>query len=209
MKILSHRGYWKKLQEKNSKLAFLRSFELNFGTETDVRDCGGKLVISHDIPTGNEFHIEDFLSLLPLKHLPLAINIKSDGTARLLREAMESYGVDSYFTFDMSTPDMREHIRMGNPIFTRMSEIEQNPILLAESKGVWLDAFEYLWYSRDLILSLLDQKKQVCIVSPELHGRDSRAAWEMIAPIANMQDLLICTDFPEEAKNYFGDSAND
>lgn len=209
MKILSHRGYWKTSQEKNSKLAFLRSFELNFGTETDVRDFGQGLVISHDIPTGNEIQIEDFLSLLPSKHLPLAINIKSDGVARLLREAMESYGMDNWFTFDMSTPDMREHIRVGNPVFTRMSEIEQTPILLAESKGVWLDAFEHLWYSRDLVLNLLDQKKQVCIVSPELHGRDYRAAWELVAPMANITGLLLCTDFPEEAKKYFGDSAND
>ena len=50
MKILSHRGYWKTAEEKNTATAMHRSFSLGFGTETDVRDYNGKLVISHDIP---------------------------------------------------------------------------------------------------------------------------------------------------------------
>lgn len=61
MKILSHRGYWKNSDEKNKENAFRRSFSLGYGTETDVRDCRGDLVISHDMPIGNEISCEDFL----------------------------------------------------------------------------------------------------------------------------------------------------
>ena len=50
MKILSHRGFWREVAEKNKLVAFDYSFSLGFGTETDVRDFGGELVISHDIP---------------------------------------------------------------------------------------------------------------------------------------------------------------
>ena len=69
MIIISHRGYWKCVDEKNTEIAFSRSFELDFGTETDVRDCLGKLVISHDMPDGSEIHFEEFLSLVgPATH---------------------------------------------------------------------------------------------------------------------------------------------
>jgi glycerophosphoryl diester phosphodiesterase len=45
MKIMSHRGYWRGEDEKNTTTAFSRSFDLGFGTETDVRDALGQLVI--------------------------------------------------------------------------------------------------------------------------------------------------------------------
>ena len=51
MEILSHRGYWKTVTEKNTIIAFKRSFNLGFGTETDIRDLNGNLVISHDMPS--------------------------------------------------------------------------------------------------------------------------------------------------------------
>ena len=50
IKILSHRGYWKKVEEKNTIQAFENSFSHGFGLETDIRDLNGKLVVSHDIP---------------------------------------------------------------------------------------------------------------------------------------------------------------
>jgi len=49
MKILSHRGYWKTVSEKNTPAAaFERSFSPRFGTETDIRDYAGGLVFPHD-----------------------------------------------------------------------------------------------------------------------------------------------------------------
>ena len=54
MIILSHRGYWKLEEERNRAAAFQRSFDLGYGTETDIRDIQGKLVISHDMPRGDE-----------------------------------------------------------------------------------------------------------------------------------------------------------
>ncbi|HEF1316515.1 TPA: hypothetical protein R8R34_001765, partial [Campylobacter jejuni] len=53
MKILSHRGYWKNKQEKNSIAAFDRSFLNLYGLETDLRDVGGGIVVSHDMASEN------------------------------------------------------------------------------------------------------------------------------------------------------------
>lgn len=41
MQILSHRGYWKNIEEKNSLRSFERSFMNLYGLETDLRDRGG------------------------------------------------------------------------------------------------------------------------------------------------------------------------
>ena len=48
MKIICHRGYWQEPSEKNSDIALRRGFSLGLGTETDIRDLNGELVISHD-----------------------------------------------------------------------------------------------------------------------------------------------------------------
>ncbi len=209
MKILSHRGYWKSVSEKNSEIAFRRSFSLKYGTETDIRDYGGKLVISHDMATGREMDCTAFLALAGEmsvhdgEPLTLALNIKSDGLANSLAELLARHpGLDS-FVFDMSVPDMRSYFEAGIPVFTRMSEVEQTPVWIDQSTGVWLDGFFTEWYELSLIEHLLAADKRVCVVSPELHRRPQQPLWNRLRPLANEKSLMLCTDLPEEATRYF------
>lgn len=202
MKIISHRGYWKTSEEKNSTEAFRRSFDLGFGTETDVRDLDGALVISHDMPKHGAMGMAEFLALTGGK-LPLALNIKSDGLAEPLREAMAAYDRSAWFVFDMSIPDMRMHLKAGNPVFTRISEVEQVPIWFDECEGVWLDHFDREWFDVDFVTSLLDTGKRVCVVSSELHRRDYSSLWKMLQPLAAYDNLILCTDVPEKAQDFF------
>ena len=130
MKIISHRGYWQDASEKNSIAAFHRSFALGFGTETDVRDCAGQLVISHDMPTGNELSFDAFLQLADNykspSRLTLALNIKSDGLVDPINEAVARYSGLDCFVFDMSIPDSRAYLESSLPVFMRMSEVENS-----------------------------------------------------------------------------------
>ena len=203
MQIISHRGYWKTVEEKNTEIAFSRSFALNYGTETDVRDYLGKLVISHDIPNGSEIHFEEFLSLVGPEERLLAVNIKSDGLAIPLKYAMRNYKLKNWFVFDMSIPDMRAHISVGNPVFARMSEVELQIPWFDTVDGIWLDSFDNEWFDEDLVLDLIGQGKRVCIVSSELHGRCYSKLWKLLLPLSGHDSLILCTDFPEEAQNYF------
>jgi hypothetical protein len=84
MIVISHRGYWKKPAERNRPVAFCRSFDCGFGTETDLRDRTGQLVISHDMPDGSEITLADLLDILAGRELPTAINVKADGLAAAL-----------------------------------------------------------------------------------------------------------------------------
>lgn len=203
MVIISHRGYWSEVSDKNTEVAFRHSFERNFGTETDVRDCMGELVISHDMPRGGEVLFHSFLSFVGKNELLLAINIKADGLAESLCETMKNYDKNNWFVFDMSIPDMRSHLAVGNPVFARMSEVEKESTWFEHVAGIWLDSFEGDWYDIELIQGLINKGKRVCVVSPELHGRDHATLWRRLLPISKEDRLILCTDLPEDARIFF------
>jgi len=203
MRIISHRGFWKTPSEKNQEIAFLNSVNAGFGMETDLRDRSGEIVMSHDMPVGGEMKFDTFCNLSGITEVILALNIKSDGLAAMVKENAQKYDLKNWFVFDMSIPDTISHIKEGNPIFTRLSDIESTPWLLEQSKGIWLDAFHSDWYTTKNIMQYLSMNKQVCIVSPELHNRDIDYVWDMLYPIRDNEYLILCTDFPDKAKIYF------
>lgn len=207
MKILSHRGYWKVPSEKNSPIAFSRSFQLNFGTETDLRDLSGSLVVSHDPPLGDILRADSFFRLYKgfPGDLPLALNVKADGLQKMLRAELERHQIDNYFVFDMSVPDALLYAHGGFKMFTRQSELEIEPALYNEAVGVWIDCFFSDWVDEATIEGHLNRGKGVCLVSPDLHKREHRVFWEWLAArqVAQSTELMICTDHPEEAREFF------
>ena len=200
--ILAHRGWWIKEEEKNSKRAFERAFDNGFGVETDLRDITGEIVISHNMPQGGEMTFEELLKLLNGRNLPLALNIKADGLADEIKRLLEKYNHTNYFTFDMSIPEMVYQHRLGLNVFTGISDIVPNPILFESAKGVWLDSFNSDWFGEEKITEILNKNKQVCIVSPDLHKREYKKIW---GRYKNVPGIMVCTDYPNEAKEFFND----
>lgn len=208
MKILSHRGYWKKEEEKNQKIAFERSFSLGFGTETDIRDFNGELVISHDIADEKSMSVEDFFKIYNKydNTLPLALNIKSDGLQVKLKKLLKEYNITEYFVFDMSVPDGLQYLKQDIKAFTRESEYEEKPSFYAESTGIWLDEFKNHWINEKVLEEHILNKKEICIVSPDLHKRDYDMEWQDYKNIENklnINTIMLCTDYPEIARKYF------
>ena len=205
MIILSHRGYWKKAEEKNTLQSFNYTINKGFGTETDIRDFDGQLVVSHDISNKESLKLNSILELFKNEHLFLALNIKADGLQDLLMQAIKLYKLTNYFVFDMSIPDTILYINMGFNVFCRQSEFELEIPFYDEIKGIWLDAFNKTWYSSDLVEKHIKNGKKVCIVSDELHKRDYLAQWKFIKSWSFIQNdnLILCTDYPEEARNFF------
>ncbi|ALM08452.1 hypothetical protein SB49_11985 [Sediminicola sp. YIK13] len=206
--ILSHRGWWEIESEKNTIASFVRSFSSGFGTETDIRDFKGKLVISHDIANDHSMLVEDFFQLYNQydNNLPLALNIKADGLQQQLEELIIKFGISNYFVFDMSIPDTVGYMKRGLNFFTRESEYEVKPSFYDQANGVWLDEFKKNWISARIIQNHLKNNKQVCIVSPELHKRSWDKEWSLYRKNFNINNSLnihICTDMPLKAKKYF------
>lgn len=209
MKIIAHRGFWKTEYEKNKRKAFIRAFDLGIGTETDLRDYAGKILISHDMPKGDEISLEDLLDIMNGRNLLLALNIKADGLADEIKKTLKKYNHTNYFTFDMSIPDTVYQINREMKIFTGLSDIVKNPILPEKAEGIWLDSFYSDWYEEDIIDGILEENKKVCIVSSDLHKRNNQKQWEIIKKCKYFEsdNLILCSDKVEEAFKYFFDNS--
>ena len=206
MEILCHRGFWRAAEEKNSLPALELALANGFGFESDVRDYCGRLVISHDIANEKSPALEEVLKLLAgaCDKFFFAINIKADGLVDALKLSLEKYSLKKFFVFDMSVPQMLCYRDAGLTFFTRQSEFEKFPTLYEEAAGVWLDPFlSDEWIDVALIENHLARGKKVCVVSPELHGREPLKLWTLLRRIKS-SGLFLCTDRPLEAEKFFG-----
>lgn len=209
MIIISHRGYWKQSKEKNTIAAFEKSFSLGFGTETDIRDFNGELVISHDIATSASPSFCSFLDVYK-KHTvngPLALNIKADGLQKKIKQHLADYEINNYFVFDMSLPDTLSYFLEDIKTFVRISEYEILNQLYEGADGVWIDGFGGCILTESLLQRILNDGKMACIVSEELHKRNYLPQWNLIKTfsdeILNSPNIVLCTDLPENALEFF------
>ncbi|MBJ9753716.1 hypothetical protein I5681_24795 [Burkholderia cepacia] len=158
--------------------------------------------MSHDPATAESISLSAFIDIVGGRDVPLAMNIKADGLASGLAEEFDRKGLD-WFVFDMSVPDTRMQLKAGNPVFARMSEVERTPAWLDQAKGVWLDAFSHTWYNAATIRDLHSRGLRVCVVSAELHGREHSELWSVLKSMNDLDNLMICTDLPEECQRFF------
>ena len=207
MEIIAHRGYWLSEDEKNGQVAFKRAFQSGFGVETDVRDYKKELVISHDIPSENCMSFNHFLDIYVMSGCKstIAINIKADGLQNKIKSSLQKYNINNYFVFDMSVPDGLDYITKEFRVFTRQSEFEKIPSYLSKAEGIWMDEFQKHWISNEEVLKNIKKGKKICLVSPELHKRKYKSEWAQYKKLLLMcgNGVMICTDHPLEARNYF------
>lgn len=211
MKILCHRGRWATRSEQNTLRAFEAAWERGWGIETDVRDRGAELLISHDSPTGDQLSFGELLDAWTDrgKATPIALNVKADGLATRVATLVEEARAEQLFAFDMSVPDLvawTSGPAASVPTYTRWSDLEPDPILVGRTSGLWLDAFtDDFWWSPAALAEHLQAGRDVVIVSPELHGRQPDAYWAWVAglDVVSHPGLAICTDDPEGAERCF------
>jgi len=207
MEIISHRGLWLNTSEKNASTAFQRSFKLGLGTETDIRDLDGKLVISHDMPRScdNSVTLDVFFEIYLANKCKgtLALNIKSDGLQNDIKATIEKYNIENYVLFDMSIPDALVTRNAGLKYLSRVSNYESEPILLENSSGIWMDDFVGSWFSSPLLEKYLQAAGRVFVVSPELHGRDPTPLWNVLKSFRK-REVVLCTDRPIMAAKHIG-----
>ena len=208
MNILAHRGYWNVDIERNSLTALRTALEKGFGFESDVRDYNGKLVISHNIADDSSPDAENVFRWLAENddRYCFAINIKADGLKDLLMEYITRYRITNYFLFDMSVPQMVEFDEMGLRYFTRQSEVEPVPCMYDRAAGVWIDGFwGTSWITEEMLKRHIENGKEVCIVSSDLHGRTNyQDYWKQLKKYRiDFTKVMLCTDHPDEARAFF------
>lgn len=210
MEYIAHRGMWIKDEERNTLPAFLKGLDAGFGVEVDIRDMGGQLVISHDVPQPSNPPpklSELFSYYLEHQHTAtVALNIKADGLQNLLLTELNKFDIKNYFVFDMSAPDTLAYIAKEIRVFKRSSDCESYNFGLL-SVGIWLDELVTNWVNPQNLVRELDLADKICLVSRELHRRDKTEQWNWLKDVLSIKGvsdkLMLCTDFPEEAKRFF------
>lgn len=140
------------------------------GVEIDLRISMGQLVLEHD-PFKNGENFE--LWLEHFQHGTLILNVKEDGLEKLVAQKLKDKGISDYFFLDQPFPTLRKSVFAGLPVAMRLSEYE-NPFNLdgLNIDWIWLDSFSGDWsYLDNHSKWLRNNNMKICVVSPELQGR--------------------------------------
>ncbi|ASF38500.1 hypothetical protein CEH05_04945 [Halobacillus halophilus] len=143
------------------------------GVEVDLRDYGDRLVLQHE-PFINGEDFEEYLK--HYHHGTLILNIKSERIELKVLELLKKYKVKNYFFLDSSFPMI--HLLTNNDeknVAIRFSEYEGIDTVLAmkgKAKWIWVDCFSQLPLNLALYKVLKKAGFKLCLVSPELQGRD-------------------------------------
>jgi|APSaa5957512535_1039671.scaffolds.fasta_scaffold11942_2 hypothetical protein len=189
------------IAHRRNTIAELMDTPMKYGVEVDIRSLGNNLIIHHDPFHSGEL-FEDWIN--HYQHKTLILNVKEEGLEERLIEIMLSKGIKDYFFLDQSFPFLVRWSKMGeNRCAARVSEFESLETALSLSgkiKWVWVDCFTHFPISYKEFGQLKKAGFKICIVSPELQGRDARTE------IKDMQRLLlsnnivvdaVCTKRPE------------
>ena len=153
----------------------LESLPKNYGVEIDLRDAlDGTVYIAHDPFIAGE-NFETYLK--HYQHGTMILNIKSERIEFKVSELIKKYGITKYFFLDSSFPMIHALTNADERnIALRFSEFEGLDTL-RQMEGrvnwIWVDCFNKLPLDNELFLQFKKMKYKLCLVSPELQGRDA------------------------------------
>lgn len=192
MKIISHR---------RNTLSELLATDPKYGVEVDIRSVGDRLIIHHDpCSTGESF--DEWINVY--RHGTLILNVKEEGLESRLIALMQLNGITDYFFLDQSFPFLVKWSKAGeHRCAVRVSEFEsiETALTLADKVDwVWVDCFTRFPLSEQDARRLNDAGFKLCIVSPELQGRDANVEIPQMASLLNERNITadaVCTKRPD------------
>jgi hypothetical protein len=199
MKLISHR---------RNTVSELLATDSKYGIEVDIRSKGDRLIIHHDpFVAGESF--DEWIDAY--RHGTLILNVKEEGLEARLIALMQSKGIADYFFLDQSFPFLVKWSKAGeHRCAVRVSEfesIETALTLAGKVDWVWVDCFTRFPLSEYDAGRLKDAGFKLCLVSPELQGRDANVEIPQLASLLKERNIAadaVCTKRPnlwEEAIN--------
>lgn len=192
MKLIAHR---------RNTVTELSATPTCYGVEVDIRSRCNELVLHHD-PFAEGESLEAWLEAY--KHGTLILNVKEEGLEARLIALMQRSGIDDYFFLDQSFPFLVKYSGLGvHRCAVRVSEFEsvQTALTLAgKVDWVWVDCFTQFPLSRDDASRLQEAGFKLCLVSPELQGRDAATEIEQLDQMLrerNIRAEAVCTKRPD------------
>ena len=199
MKLISHR---------RNTVSELLATDSKYGIEVDIRSKGDRLIIHHDpFVAGESF--DEWIDAY--RHGTLILNVKEEGLEARLIALMQSKRIADYFFLDQSFPFLVKWSKAGeHRCAVRVSEfesIETALTLAGKVDWVWVDCFTRFPLSEHDARSLKDAGFKLCLVSPELQGRDANVEIPHLVSLLKERNIAadaVCTKRPnlwEEAIN--------
>ena len=192
MKLISHR---------RNTISELRATDPRYGIEVDLRSEGNRLIIHHDpcIP-GESF--DEWINAY--RHGTLILNVKEEGLESRLIATMEAKGISDFFFLDQSFPFLVKWSNAGeHRCAVSVSEFESiNTALSLAGKvdWVWVDCFTQFPLNEYDAKALKDAGFKLCLVSPELQGRDANVEIPKLASLLKELNIVadaVCTKRPD------------
>jgi len=188
MKLIAHR---------RNTIAELQASPNQHGVEIDLRSQGQRLIVQHD-PFADG---EDFESWLDhFRHGTLILNVKEEGLEERLIKLMAARGISDYFFLDQSFPYLVKWSKLGETrCAVRVSEfesVETAMSLAGKVEWVWVDCFSRFPLSAADAQRLKGAGFKLCLVSPELQGRDAQVEIPQLAALLDSLGIVadaVCT----------------
>ena len=172
-----------------------------YGIEVDIRSHGDRLIIHHDPYVAGE----DFLDWInAYRHGTLILNVKEEGLEARLIEVMRRHSIDDFFFLDQSFPFLVKWSKLGERrCAVRVSEFESIETVMAlagKVNWVWIDCFTRFPLSGCDASRLKKAGFKLCLVSPELQGRNAEAEIAELRGLLfneNIKPDAVCTKRPD------------
>lgn len=192
MKLIVHR---------RNTMAELRATDPKYGVEVDIRSEGQRLIMHHDpLVAGESF--DEWIDAY--RHGTLVLNVKEEGLEARLIALMASKKIQDYFFLDQSFPFMVKWSKVGeHRCAVRVSEfesIETALTLAGKVDWVWVDCFTHFSLTHSDAKRLKHAGFKLCLVSPELQGRDAESEIPSLASLLNEREIVadaVCTKRPD------------
>jgi hypothetical protein len=196
MKLISHR---------RNTIKELLATDSKYGVEVDIRSYGKKLIMHHEpLVKGEDFN--EWLT--EYNHGTLILNVKEEGLESRLIKLMKEQGIDDYFFLDQSFPFLVKWSNLGEKrCAVRISEYEsiETALTLARKVNwVWVDCFTQFSLAQQDAEALNEAGFKICLVSPELQGRDAKKEIPLLADELKKRNIFadaVCTKNPEIWEN--------
>ena len=172
-----------------------------YGVEIDLRTAGDSLVLHHDaFAAGTDFG----RWLDAYRHGTLILNVKEDGLEPSITALLRERGIEDYFFLDQPFPTLVRCAGIGERrCAVRVSEYESIATALTlggQVDWIWVDCFTRFPLTSQEAHQLKSAGFKLCIVSPELQGRDAAVEIPALAKLLRARDILpdaVCTKHPD------------
>ncbi len=189
------------IAHRRNTLELLRNTPKEYGVEVDIRSHADRLIIHHD-PFVDGESFEHWLS--EYQHGTLILNVKEEGLEARLIQLMQQYGINDFFFLDQSFPFLIKWSTQGERrCAVRISEfesIETALTLKGKIDWAWIDCFNHFPLSQNQATQLKTAGFKLCLVSPELQGRNAETEIPKLHKLLVEQQIsadAVCTKQPE------------